>query len=72
VSVVGHTDRSGSDQSNVELGLRRANVVQALLVETGVEIAAIDVASHGEAAPLVPTDDGVVEPKNRRVEITIR
>ncbi|HET9362273.1 MAG TPA: OmpA family protein [Vicinamibacterales bacterium] len=72
VTVVGHTDTTGSAESNVELGLRRANAVRALLVDVGVEGAAIDSTSHGEAALLVPTADGVFEPKNRRVDVTVR
>jgi outer membrane protein OmpA-like peptidoglycan-associated protein len=70
--VVGHTDTTGSAASNIELGLRRANAVRLLLIETGLDAAAIDVASHGEAILLVPTADEVFEPKNRRVEITVR
>jgi outer membrane protein OmpA-like peptidoglycan-associated protein len=27
--------------------------------------------AHGEADPLVPTPDGVREPQNRRVDLTI-
>jgi outer membrane protein OmpA-like peptidoglycan-associated protein len=32
----------------------------------------IEARSHGEAELLVPTRDNVSEPKNRRVEITVR
>jgi len=72
VTVIGHTDTTGSTSSNIELGLRRANVVRSLLIETGVEATAIDAASHGEAALLVPTADEVFEPRNRRVDVTVR
>jgi outer membrane protein OmpA-like peptidoglycan-associated protein len=72
VSVVGHTDTTGAPTLNIELGLRRANAVRALLIETGLDSAAIDATSHGEATLLVPTADEVFEPKNRRVEITVR
>jgi len=72
VTVVGHTDTTGSLESNVELGLRRANVVRGLLIMAGLDGGAIDVTSHGEAALLVPTADDVIEPRNRRVEITVR
>jgi outer membrane protein OmpA-like peptidoglycan-associated protein len=37
-----------------------------------VDRSAIVVTSHGEATPLVPTADDVTEPKNRRVDITVR
>ena len=72
VVVIGHTDTTGTPQSNVELGLRRANAVRVLLVQAGLNPVAIDVRSHGEAELLVPTVDGVFEPRNRRVEVTVR
>jgi outer membrane protein OmpA-like peptidoglycan-associated protein len=72
VAVVGHTDTSGSRASNLELGLRRANSIRTRLVEAGVRDTVIEVTSHGEADPLVKTADEVLEPRNRRVEITIR
>ena len=72
VVVVGHTDTTGTPQSNAELGLRRANAVRAMLVQAGLSPAAIDVRSHGEGELLVPTADNVFEPKNRRVEVTVR
>jgi outer membrane protein OmpA-like peptidoglycan-associated protein len=72
VVVVGHTDTTGTPQSNIELGLRRANAVRTLLVAAGLGESAIDVRSHGEAELLVKTSDGVFEPRNRRVEITVR
>jgi OOP family OmpA-OmpF porin len=72
VTVVGHTDTTGSTESNIELGLRRANAVRTLLVDIGLDASAIDSASHGEAALLVPTADGVSEPRNRRVDVTVR
>ena len=70
--VIGHTDTTGAGLSNVELGLKRANSVRNLLVEARLNPALIEVTSHGEADLLVPTGDDVAEPRNRRVEITIR
>jgi outer membrane protein OmpA-like peptidoglycan-associated protein len=72
VVVRGHTDTTGTAAQNFELGLKRANTVRALLVSTGVDPAFIDVVSHGESDLLVRTPDGVFEPRNRRVEITVR
>jgi len=72
VIIVGHTDRSGPAQANVQLGLKRAHAVHALLLETRVEAKAMRVLSHGEAEPLVATADNVFEPRNRRVEVTVR
>lgn len=72
VTVLGHTDTAGAATSNFELGLRRANVVRTLLVDGGIDASAVQVVSHGEAEPLVHTADEVFEPRNRRVEITVR
>jgi outer membrane protein OmpA-like peptidoglycan-associated protein len=72
VAVVGHTDTTGPAASNVELGLRRANAIRTVLVDAGVGAALIEVTSHGETDLLVKTADEVLEPRNRRVEITIR
>jgi hypothetical protein len=72
ISVVGHTDTTGTPASNVELGMKRGNTVRTLLVDAGLSPSAIEVTSHGEAVLLVATPDETYEPRNRRVEITIR
>jgi outer membrane protein OmpA-like peptidoglycan-associated protein len=54
------------------LGLERVESVKALLVSKGVDPSGIEVASHGEDNPLVETEDEVAEPRNRRIEITVR
>jgi len=72
VVVIGHTDTTGSAASNVELGLRRANVVRKLLLDAGLEGSIVDVTSHGETDLLVRTPDDTFEPRNRRVEISVR
>jgi outer membrane protein OmpA-like peptidoglycan-associated protein len=72
VIVVGHTDTMGTAPSNYELGLRRAAIVRNLLVAAGLDAAAIEVTSHGEGDPLVPTADETNESRNRRVEIDIQ
>jgi len=71
-SIIGHTDRTGDEEFNIALGLRRAELVRDLLVASGVDPALMELASHGEADPLVPTADEVAEARNRRVEVTIR
>ena len=72
VSVVGHTDRSGDRQYNFDLSKKRAEKVAKLLTEMGMDPAVMDITSHGEENPLIPTEDDVLEPRNRRVEVTVR
>src|SRR5204863_8481981 len=71
ITATGHADRSGPDNYNMALSLRRANAVKDALVRNGVPAGAIQVIGKGESQPLVPTPDGVREPQNRRVEIVI-
>jgi len=68
-SITGHADRSGPEEYNLGLSLRRANNVRDALTARGVKAGGISVAGRGEAEPAVPTADGVREPANRRVEI---
>jgi outer membrane protein OmpA-like peptidoglycan-associated protein len=72
VAVVGHTDTTGTRPANVELGLRRANAIRGRLIDAGIASSMIEVTSHGESDLLVKTADDVAEPRNRRVEITVR
>ena len=72
IEVVGHTDRMGTPENNVALSLKRAEHVRQLLVGRGANPAAVRAVGMGEREPVVPTDDGVAEAANRRVEVTIR
>lgn len=72
ITAIGHTDRLGSDQVNDTLSAQRAQRVKELLIQRGVAAERISVAGRGEREPLVPTADEVAEPRNRRVEISVR
>ena len=52
-SITGHADRSGSDDYNLNLSLRRADNVKAALIARGVDEAGISVAGRGEAEPAI-------------------
>lgn len=70
--VVGHTDTVGSDAYNDTLSIRRAERVRQLLIGMGVPSDSILVKGKGKRDPLVPTPDNTDEPRNRRVEISVR
>jgi outer membrane protein OmpA-like peptidoglycan-associated protein len=72
IVVIGHTDRVGAPEGNDELSLARAERVKADLVKQGIAAERIRAAGRGEREPVVATDDGVDEPRNRRVEISVR
>jgi outer membrane protein OmpA-like peptidoglycan-associated protein len=72
VAIVGHTDTMGAPAKNVELGLKRATMVRARLIDAGLDASLIEVTSHGEGDLLVRTADDTPEPRNRRVEISVK
>ena len=72
ISVIGHTDLVGPDPSNDALSLQRAVRVKSILVRMGISAERIMTAGRGKREPLVPTADGIAEPRNRRVEISVR
>jgi outer membrane protein OmpA-like peptidoglycan-associated protein len=72
IIISGHTDAVGPIDYNRRLSLRRAKAVEDILVARGIDRQNIQVTYHGKGNPLIPTPDGVPEPRNRRVEITVR
>jgi outer membrane protein OmpA-like peptidoglycan-associated protein len=72
IVVIGHTDRVGAVPFNDALSLRRAERVRNDLVQLGIQRDRITIAGRGEREPIVQTEDEVMEPRNRRVEITVR
>jgi outer membrane protein OmpA-like peptidoglycan-associated protein len=72
VSVIGHTDTKASAHSNELLARRRADYVASELHRAHLDVTAIEVDSYGESLLLIPTPDETPEPRNRRVEVTLR
>jgi outer membrane protein OmpA-like peptidoglycan-associated protein len=72
VVVTGHTDTMGTSRANFDLGLKRAMMVQNLLISAGLDATQIQVTSLGETDLLVRTADETPEPRNRRVDIVVR
>jgi outer membrane protein OmpA-like peptidoglycan-associated protein len=66
VEITGHTDATGDEAFNHQLGQDRADAVAAYLRGAGVPAMALLAKSAGESALRVPTDKP--EPRNRRVE----
>ena len=69
ITVVGHTDTSGSADYNQKLSVRRANVVVEAMVDMGARRAAIQASGVGETDLEVQTPDNTKEAKNRRTVI---
>lgn len=72
VEVVGHTDTTGTLEHNQDLSLTRAGAIREMLIKDKIEPKAISIAGRGQLDLLVKTGPNVPEPRNRRVEITIR
>jgi OmpA-OmpF porin, OOP family len=72
VLVVGHTDSTASDAVNDPLSRQRAEVVRHALIARGIPADSVTASGRGKREPVVPTADGVAEPRNRRVEIQVR
>lgn len=69
VLVEGHADASGPARRNLALAEERALAVAAALQKKGVAVTGV--RWFGEEHPAVSTGDGVREPLNRRVEVTL-
>jgi outer membrane protein OmpA-like peptidoglycan-associated protein len=72
ISIIGHTDTTGSDEYNLGLSLARAKAVRDILLSRGIRSDQLELRYHGKRDPLVPTGDNVIEPRNRRVEIIVK
>jgi len=70
-TVVGHTDRSGSDSYNEGLALRRARAIADMMTGVGIPSDVVAVSGMGERAPRIQTVDGQRTPENRRVEVEV-
>ncbi|WP_162241833.1 OmpA family protein [Pseudorhodoferax sp. Leaf267] len=72
VSITGHTDTAGEARRNVQLAQGRADHVARILKPYLTNALSVEISSHGETNLLVPTANGVNEPRNRRVEVVVR
>jgi len=72
ILVIGHTDTVGSPVDNDALSLQRAQAMREEMLSLGIPPDRIRASGRGERELLVPTEDGIDEPRNRRVEINVR
>jgi len=71
IVVAGHTDASASPQFSVGLSQRQAQAVVSALVTLGFPAQDMVAVGKGASEMRVPTAQGVREPLNRRVEISL-
>jgi OOP family OmpA-OmpF porin len=72
IRIVGWASTIGTDEYNQRLSARRAEAVRSELIRIGVSADTISVDPRGENDLPVPTPDGVDEPRNRQVKVTVQ
>lgn len=71
VTIVGHTDNTGSDAINDPLSVNRAARTRDYLVSRGAASNRFKIEGKGSHEPLVSNDNETDRAKNRRVEIFV-
>jgi outer membrane protein OmpA-like peptidoglycan-associated protein len=69
ITVVGHTDGIGADAYNQKLSERRADAVQAFLIDKGVKPERIRTSGMGRRQPIASNANARGRALNRRTEI---
>lgn len=71
LEIQGHTDATGSDAVNNELGQSRAEAVRRFMSRQGIALNRMSVISYGSEAPVAPNDTAEGRSQNRRVAIVV-
>lgn len=71
VTIVGHTDNTGTDAINNPLSLQRASRARDYLTVRGIAPARFTVEGRGSYEPIVANTTAANRAKNRRVEIYV-
>jgi outer membrane protein OmpA-like peptidoglycan-associated protein len=72
VVVQGHTDSTGSEETNQALSERRARTVENHLIGRGVDADRIAAVGYGEGEPVASNDSAPGRAQNRRVDILLK
>ena len=71
VTIIGHTDSSGTDAVNNPLSINRAAAARDYLATRGVASNRFTIDGRGSREPIVANDSAANKAKNRRVEIFV-
>ncbi|GGY08911.1 hypothetical protein GCM10007386_44240 [Pseudoduganella dura] len=71
VTIIGHTDSTGSDSINQPLSVERASHTRDYLASRGVSPTRVVVEGRGSREPIASNDDNSGRARNRRVEIYV-
>ena len=72
IQIEGNCDERGSDEYNLALGKKRAEVARSYLVDLGIEANRIGTISYGEENPAVPGRNEATWARNRRDDFAPR
>ncbi len=72
LTIVGHTDSTGSEAVNNPLSVQRAQSVRDYLAARGVASTRIQIDGRGEREPVADNTSDAGRARNRRVEILLR
>jgi len=68
IKIIGHTDSNGTDEYNVDLSARRAEVIKQYLISQGIRADRIIIEFRGETDPATTNETSEGKSKNRRVD----
>jgi len=71
LKLAGHTDNTGSMQTNMRLSKERAEAVKAYLVSKGANASRIEATGYGPTQPIADNNTAAGRQQNRRVEFTL-
>jgi peptidoglycan-associated lipoprotein len=71
VEIQGHTDKTGSDATNMRLGEERAEAVRLFMNRKGVPLNRMATISYGDTSPVAPNNTRAGRAQNRRVVLIV-
>jgi outer membrane protein OmpA-like peptidoglycan-associated protein len=71
ITIIGHTDNTGSADHNMDLSIRRAQSVRSFIAADNVSTSRLTTSGRGAAEPIADNTTVDGRAQNRRVEIAI-
>jgi outer membrane protein OmpA-like peptidoglycan-associated protein len=71
IVIEGHTDATGSPDTNQQLSMQRAEAVRQALISNGVPAQRVEAVGYGESRPVADNASPSGRATNRRVEIVV-
>ena len=73
ITIEGHTDAYGTDETNLKLSQQRADAVaQYLLANSNLSADKVEAVGYGETSPIANNETKEGRAKNRRIDVVIK